>query len=123
MSSLPNSATVSATNFTHAAFFVTSPVKNAQRAPSSRSEASAGPAFSSLRPAITIEAPHDAIPCAIASPMPPLPPVTSATLPLRSNRFMPSPGRQPGLQSSWPASNRHGRYAAPRFISARDSAR
>src|SRR5271165_5841528 len=102
MSSRPNSATVSATSFTHAAFLVTSPATNAQRAPSSRNEASAGPALSSLRPAITIDAPHDAIPCAIANPMPPLPPVTSATFPVKSNSFMHASGRQPGLQSSGP---------------------
>src|SRR5688572_15059508 len=40
------------------------------------------------RPAIATLAPAAASPCAMARPMPPLPPVTSAVLPLRSKRSM-----------------------------------
>src|SRR4051812_47622145 len=41
--------------------------------------------LASLRPTITISAPASASPRAMPRPMPPLPPVTMATLPLRSN--------------------------------------
>src|SRR5882762_9692644 len=41
--------------------------------------------FDWLRPATTTRAPAAARPWAMPSPMPPLPPVTTATLPLRSN--------------------------------------
>src|SRR6185436_12061406 len=41
--------------------------------------------FSVLRPAIATAAPARASPCAIASPMPLLPPVTRATFPFKSN--------------------------------------
>ena len=44
-----------------------------------------------LRPASTTVAPAAAIPSAMPSPMPPLPPVTIATRPDRSNKLMASP--------------------------------
>src|SRR5437868_5507703 len=44
--------------------------------------------FPELRPAITTSAPASASPRAIPRPMPPLPPVTIATLPCKSNSFM-----------------------------------
>ena len=44
--------------------------------------------FSALRPHSDTAQPCDASPCAMPRPMPPLPPVMTATRPLRSNRFM-----------------------------------
>ena len=49
------------------------------------SSATAAADFASLRPTIATAAPASASPRAMPSPMPPLPPVTIATLPLRSN--------------------------------------
>ena len=43
--------------------------------------------FAALRPRMAIEAPAWASPRAMPSPMPPLPPVTMATLPVKSNGF------------------------------------
>src|SRR3712207_1134315 len=48
--------------------------------------------FSWLRPATTTVAPHSTKPRAIPSPIPPLPPVTIATLPVRSNSAGPAIG-------------------------------
>ena len=45
--------------------------------------------FAALRPATTTDAPAPASPRAMPNPMPPLPPVTIATLPVRSKRFIP----------------------------------
>jgi predicted ATPase len=44
--------------------------------------------FLRLRAAMTTVAPADASPRAMPSPMPPLPPVTTATFPLKSNNFV-----------------------------------
>ena len=60
-----------------------------RRAPASSSTAAGD--FSALRAATTTRAPARASPRAMPSPMPPLPPVTIATLPLRSNTSQPSP--------------------------------
>src|SRR6185312_5371666 len=54
-------------------------------APSAVSSAVAAAALSRLRAAMTMVAPALARPRAMPSPMPPLPPVTSATRPVRSN--------------------------------------
>src|SRR5262245_41505031 len=54
-------------------------------APSPMSSFTARALLSRLRPATTIAAPAAAIPRAMPSPMPPLPPVTTATRPFRSN--------------------------------------
>ena len=58
------------------------------------SSATASALLCALRPATTTVAPAPARPRAMPRPMPPLPPVTIATLPLRSNGFIlaPSPG-------------------------------
>src|SRR5438874_2897647 len=52
--------------------------------------------FADLRPAIATSAPASASPHAIPRPMPPLPPVTIATLPCKSNGFM------AGMVEEWP---------------------
>src|SRR6266404_6278353 len=74
-------STISAT----AALSVTSAVTDIALAPFCLSSATAAFDFASLRPTMTISAPASANPRAIPRPMPPLPPVTIATLPLRSN--------------------------------------
>lgn len=56
-------------------------------APADVSSATAAADFVASRPATTIAAPYAASPRAMPRPMPPLPPVTIATLPRRSNMF------------------------------------
>ena len=58
------------------------------RPPASSSSAAAAAFFSSLRAAMATVAPAAARPRANPRPMPLLPPVTMATLPLRSNMLM-----------------------------------
>src|SRR5215472_8560768 len=53
--------------------------------PRAQRSATAAFDFSSLRPTTAMAAPASARPRAMPSPMPPLPPVTMATLPFRSN--------------------------------------
>jgi Acyl-CoA dehydrogenase, N-terminal domain len=60
---------------------------NLARAPAARSLSSADWDFSASRAATTIVAPQSARPSAIPSPIPPLPPVTMATLPVRLKSF------------------------------------
>src|SRR5215469_6375356 len=54
--------------------------------PTVRNSATISPFFVMLRPTMTTEAPHSRSPRAIPAPIPPLPPVTRAVLPRRSNR-------------------------------------
>src|SRR5437660_738333 len=68
---------------------------------SARIPAAAASDFAVFRPSTAILAPASASPRAMPRPIPPLPPVTIATLPLRSNTSAPSPSpckryRQPG---------------------------
>ena len=58
------------------------------RAPSASSSATAAAFLSRSRPATAIAAPASARPFAIPRPIPPFPPVTSATRPARSNRLL-----------------------------------
>src|SRR6266536_2636646 len=51
------------------------------------SSATAASSLASSRPETTTVAPHSTSPCAIPSPIPLFPPVTTATLPVRSNRL------------------------------------
>src|SRR5665213_2703856 len=85
MSSRPKRCTVSRISFSQSAFLVTSAAMNTVLPPRSFTAFSA---FAALRPAITTVAPAPANPRAMPRPMPPLPPVTIATLPVRSNRFI-----------------------------------
>jgi hypothetical protein len=88
MSRPPNALTVSAIMRRTWSPSFTSAASATARPPSPSSSASAAAFFASLRPAIATSAPARAKPLAMPRPMPPLPPVTSATLPLRSNGFM-----------------------------------
>src|SRR5215471_18794423 len=82
MSSRPNRSAASPIIARHEASSETSNEMNALLPPSA---ASAAPAFSALRAATTTAAPAAANPFAMPSPIPPLPPVTTATRPDRSN--------------------------------------
>src|SRR4051812_25466933 len=90
MSRRPNAATVSSTIRATSAALVTSTATARALAPRSISSRTAASDFLALRAATTTAAPAAARPRAMPSPMPPLPPVTTATLPLRSNTS-PSP--------------------------------
>src|ERR1700733_8977487 len=81
-SSLPTRPTIAVT----ADGSVTSATTDIALTPSLARSAAAAIDFASLRPTIAILAPASASPRAMPRPMPPLPPVTSATLPRRSNR-------------------------------------
>ena len=61
------------------------------RAAEPANSATAASFLAALRPATTTTAPHSARPRAMPRPMPPLPPVTTATLPVRSKRRMSGP--------------------------------
>src|SRR5665213_3147293 len=74
--------------FATAALSVTSVVTAMALTPCWRNSAMAASDFASLRAATAISAPAAASPRAMPRPMPPLPPVTIATLPLRSNSFV-----------------------------------
>src|SRR5262249_46394914 len=91
MSSRPNAATVFAIAPRQDASSTTSNSMNVALAPSFCSSATAASALARLRAAIATAAPACAKPRAMPSPMPPLPPVTSATLPGRSRSFMSPP--------------------------------
>ena len=58
--------------------------------------------FASLRPTTTIGPRPAASPRAMPRPIPPLPPVTMATLPVKSKRLTRSPCPALGLASGWP---------------------
>src|SRR5438045_4673689 len=60
------------------------------------SAATADAAFSGLLAATTTRAPHAASPRAMPSPIPPLPPVTTATRPVRSNMVIRNLRQEPG---------------------------
>src|ERR1700730_4786099 len=60
------------------------------------SSATAASAFSALRAATTTRVPATASPRAMPSPIPPLPPVTTATRPLRSNMVIRNLRQEPG---------------------------
>ena len=71
-----------------ASLSVTSAITAIALAPPCSSSATASADLASLRPTTAIAAPACASPRAMPSPMPPLPPVTTATLPVRSNGFV-----------------------------------
>src|SRR5947207_15423846 len=85
MSIRPSSRLTHSTMSVTAALSVTSAVMDIALAPACLSSATAAADFASLRPTIAMPAPASANPCAMPRPMPPLPPVTIATLPPRSN--------------------------------------
>src|SRR5215468_2951786 len=88
MSSRPRRATVSATILRHWVSSATLTSSTTVLTPSWASSAAAASAFLTLRPAMATVAPAWARPRAMPRPMPPLPPVTTATLPVRSKSFM-----------------------------------
>src|SRR5450631_481677 len=87
MSIRPSSRKLRSTMAVTAALSVTSATTDIALTPCRLSSAAAASDFVSLRPTITNWAPALASPRAMPRPMPPLPPVTIATLPLRSNGF------------------------------------
>src|ERR1700687_976533 len=84
MSIRPSSRKVRSTMAVMAALSVTSATTDIALTPCRLSSATAASDFASLRPTITTLAPASASPRAMPRPMPP---VTIATLPLRSNSF------------------------------------
>src|ERR1700748_3563542 len=86
MSMRPSSRVTRSTMPLMASLPVTSATTAIARTPRAASSAAAAFDFASLRPTTAMSAPASARPRAMPSPMPPLPPVTMATLPLRSNR-------------------------------------
>src|SRR5450755_995665 len=87
MSIRPSSRNVRSTMAVTAALSVTSATTDIVLTPCPPSSATAASDFVSLRPTIATLAPASASPRAMPRPMPPLPPVTIATLPPRSNSF------------------------------------
>jgi hypothetical protein len=89
MSSRPQRAsvasTIAATDFSS----VTSVSTAKADAPRASRSRTAARDFSAFRAAMTILAPAPAKPRAMPSPIPPLPPVTIATFPLKSNMLAP----------------------------------
>ncbi len=85
MSSPPRRVAVASTMAPTAASSVMSATTESAFAPSDESSATAAAFFPASRPATITAAPHRARPRARPRPMPPLPPVTSATRPDRSN--------------------------------------
>src|SRR5580704_15166015 len=85
MSIRPSSPRTRATMSSTAALSVTSAVRQIALMPRSLSSATAAVDLASLRATMAISAPASASPHAMPKPMPPLPPVTMATLPVRSN--------------------------------------
>src|SRR3981189_995421 len=85
ISTRPSSRTASPTISATAALSVTSTTIDIALEPCCLSSATAASDFASLRPTMAISAPASANPRAIPRPMPPLSPVTIATLPVRSN--------------------------------------
>src|SRR4051812_30878493 len=95
MSIRPNCAATAAIILRQSSSLPISTGKNAASDPSFSISAIAFFALASFCAAIAILAPASAKPFAMPSPMPPLPPVTMATLPLRSKTFI-----QPSLSAS-----------------------
>src|SRR4051812_28581994 len=91
MSIRPNCAATAAIILRQSSSLPISTGKNAASDPSFSISAIAFFALASFCAAIAILAPASARPFAMPSPMPPLPPVTTATLPLRSKIFMELP--------------------------------
>src|SRR5665213_2088937 len=87
MSMRPSSRLTRSTMAATAALSVTSVMTEIAFTPCCRSSATASFDFASLRATIAIAAPASANPRAMPRPIPPLPPVTIATLPVRSNSF------------------------------------
>src|ERR1700686_677776 len=85
MSIRPRSRTVRSTMAATASLSVTSVATEIALTPRALSSATAAINFVSWPPRTAISAPASASPCAMPRPMPPLPPVTIATLPPRSN--------------------------------------
>src|SRR5580693_7315092 len=93
MSSRPNRFSVWSITARHELSSATSSAMKALWAPSS---ATADAAFSALRAATTTRAPVAASPRAMPSPIPPLPPVTTATRPVKSNMAIKNLRQEPG---------------------------
>ena len=84
MSSLPNSSIARFTIAKTSSSFCTFVVVPTARTPSPRSCSTAASVFALFRAAMRTSAPASASPIAMPSPIPPLPPVTTAAFPLRS---------------------------------------
>src|SRR6202048_3527344 len=93
MSSRPNRFSVWSIAARHEFSSATSSAMKVLWLPSS---ATAAAAFSALRAATTTRVPAAASPRAMPSPIPPLPPVTTATRPLRSNMVIRNLRQEPG---------------------------
>src|SRR6185312_5826163 len=131
MSSRPKALTAAPTSVRQESSRVTSATMPATLAPRSRSSAAAVSHFSLLRPTMTTVAPAAPSPRAMPRPIPPLPPVTIATLPVRSKRSMhafllPSCGRERAYITSAaddrlgvPTSERGGAMFAPDLLKDR----
>src|SRR5208337_2734054 len=121
-----NAPCVSATARSTSSGSVTSAVTTSVAAPvDSEISRAACLDFDSLRPSTAIEAPAWASPRAMPSPMPPLPPVTMATLPVKSNGFTSvSPtgsrdeGDRPGRPRTGPNCRTARRTSANRSVAA-----
>src|SRR5882757_1296809 len=85
ISTLPNSASTAASNFSMLASYVTSQVCTSDRLPSAFTSAGAWRTSSARRPVGTTLAPASANPLFSASPIPLVPPITTAVFPLKSN--------------------------------------
>ena len=85
MSMPPNSSAVACTALTTLASSATSMSSPTALTPMPLSSSTAALVFSRLRAATDMFAPAPASDLAMPSPMPPLPPVTSAVFPFRSN--------------------------------------
>src|SRR5690349_17489963 len=91
MSSRPCAFIVFAIRARHDSSFSTSTGMALALAPAFSICLTASAFLAASRPATTMVAPARAMPSAMPRPMPPLPPVTTATLPVRSKRFIAVP--------------------------------
>src|SRR6185437_6573947 len=94
MSSRPNFFAAAAMRARHDSAEVTSTAMAAALAPPAVSFLTAAALFASSRPATMTAAPASARPCAMPKPIPPLPPVTTATRPPRSKSAIASSDRK-----------------------------
>ena len=90
ISTLPNSSSTASCNACTESRSSTSLATRNVRRPSASISAAAFSTCSSRRELATTSAPASARPSAIACPSPVVPPVTTATLPLKSNRLRPN---------------------------------
>src|SRR5690242_4236289 len=89
MSTLPNSFNVLSSNDCNEARALTSDVQRRVLHPFDSIDLAASSTCSTRRDVATTSAPASASPLAIARPIPEVPPITTATFPLRSNNGCP----------------------------------